>query len=90
MKNVTINSGEVITEEKFIELNSDGLDRLTEFLATSSDVQLLGEALARKVVGMEWFLKQSVDRDSIRDHHYLVQRLERVVDLMPELENEIK
>ena len=90
MKNIMIGSGEEVTQEKFIELNSDGLDRLTEFLATSADVQLLGEALARKVVGLEWLLSQCVDRDTIAEHNYLIQRLGRVVDFMPELENEIK
>lgn len=63
MKNVTMASGDVVTQEKFIEMNSGGLDKLTEFLATSSDVRLLGEALAREVLGQEWLLLRCVGRD---------------------------
>src|SRR5258705_9299778 len=89
MKNVTMASGQALTREKFIELTSGGLDRLTEFLATASDVKLLGQALVREMVGLEGFLAHGRSTNTSRDHAYVTERLERIIDFMPELADEI-
>jgi hypothetical protein len=90
MKDITIASGEVVTQEKFNALNSGGSDTLTEFLATSADVRLLAQALVEQVVGMEWYLSYCSSLSDLAWYDYLVQRLVRVLDFMPEIEKEIQ
>jgi hypothetical protein len=90
MKNVTIGSGEVVTQEKFIELNSGGTDELTDFLATQDDVRTLARAIANEILGKEWAMSQCSGSRDIQDWHYLGARLDRVVDFMPELVDSIE
>lgn len=90
MKNVTIGSGEVVTQEKFIEINSGGDDELTDFLATQDDVRTLARAIAREMLGKEWAMSQCSGGRDIQELHYLGARLDRVVDFMPELVDSIE
>jgi hypothetical protein len=90
MKDIPIGNGEVVTQAKFIELNARGCDTLTEFLATQADVRLLAEALAEEVVHMEFNMSLCCGRQEIDEYDYLVQRLLRVFDFVPEIEEEIR
>jgi hypothetical protein len=90
MKNVTIGSGEVVTQEKFIEINSGGTDELTEFLATKDDVWTLARAIGREILGKEWAMSQCSGGRDIQERLYLGARLNRVVDFMPELVDSIE
>lgn len=76
---------------RFIELNSEGKDKLTEFLATEQDVRLLAKILAREVADWEHYMAliQYRSRENEFEHSYLKERLERVLDFMPELANDI-
>ena len=90
MKDLTLANGEVVTQEKFIELCSHGEDTLTEFLATEDDVRLLAERLVEKLAGLEWMASECIGSVENYELNYLKQRLVRVLKFMPVIEVEIK
>lgn len=90
MKDLVIGSGEVVTQKKFIELNSGGDDQLTEFLATEQDVRTLANGLVRELLGQESYMSECCGRLDIYDRDYLEARLDRVLDFKPELVDSIE
>jgi hypothetical protein len=89
VKNVTIGSGEVVTQEKFIELNSGGTDELTEFLATRQDVWTLAQGIAREMLGLESQMEECSGSKDVYEMEYLKARLDRVIDFAPDLVDSI-
>jgi hypothetical protein len=94
MKTITIGSGAVVSQEEFVKLNapvypvSAASDDLTEFLATKHDLITLRNGLVKEIGDSEYFLELTVSRSDIADHNWLTQRLARLLDFVPELEEE--
>jgi hypothetical protein len=89
MRDVTLNSGKVMTDTDFIKQRGFG-DTLTEFVATKDDLVSLANRLVQEMLSDEFHLKLCSGRTPRARYEYLVFRFERAMDFLPELEDEMK
>jgi translation elongation factor EF-Ts len=89
MKDVRLNNGTTMTDEQFVMERGMG-DTITDFVATKADLELLAQALVKRLLFDEFVLMQQVSRRDIAEREYTDFRLGRVMDYLPELRAEIE
>jgi len=88
MKDVVLNSGEVMTDAEFVR--ERGGDTYTDFIATREDLVSLAHKLVKEVLDEDFFLQLQVCNSWLRARDYKLFRLRRVMGFLPEVEAEIK
>jgi hypothetical protein len=92
MKDVTLNSGEVMTDADSVEERGgvhlgggewESDTYVKDFIATKADLVSLAQALVEDVLEQEFFLKLQVSRSWINKLEYVRFRLGRVWDFLP-------
>lgn len=92
MKDVTLNSGEVMTDADFVEERGgvhlgggewESDTHVKDFIAAKADLVSLAHALVEDVLEREFFLKLQVSRSWINRLEYVQFRLDRVWDFLP-------
>jgi|SRR5579872_2775728 len=89
MKDVTLNNGTTMTDPEFIEKFGLG-DAPTDFVATKDDLGSLANGIVNDLLAAEFYIKICVGRMDILRRDYILNRLIRLVDYLPELDEMVR